>query len=114
MIAAQCFADPTLMCAALCGLYFVGRFDRQPLLMFSSAGTSACVAIITARTVNQAGRPAAGNTGIAFMYVFLVVFAFARTPTQSLSGFWYYLLSVIWDAFGAMCVGLLCYSTMSD
>lgn len=40
---------PIMMCAALCGLYFIGRFDRRPLLMFSSAGMSACVAIVSAR-----------------------------------------------------------------
>jgi hypothetical protein len=38
---------------------------------------SASVAIITACTANQAGKPAVGATGVAFLYVFLVVFAFA-------------------------------------
>jgi len=38
---------------------------------------SASVAIITACTANQAGNPAVGGTGVAFLYVFLVVFAFA-------------------------------------
>lgn len=78
---------PIMMCAALCGLYFIGRIDRRPLLMFSSAGMSASVAIITACTANQAGKPTVGGAGIAFLYVFLVVFAFAwvrlillRTP----------------------------------
>lgn len=68
---------PIMMCAALCGLYFIGLFDRRPLLMISSAGMSASVIVITACTANQAGRPAVGGTGIAFIYVFLVVFAFA-------------------------------------
>lgn len=68
---------PIMMCAALCGLYFIGRIDRRPLLMFSSACMSGCVIVITACTANQAGHPATGAAGIAFIYVFLVVFAFA-------------------------------------
>jgi len=75
---------PIMMGAALCGLRFVGHIGRRKLLMASSTGMSACVAIITACTANQAGKPAVGGAGIAFLYVFLVVFAFAWTPMQSL------------------------------
>lgn len=42
------------------------------------------VTVITACTAQQEGRPVVGGTGIAFLYVFLVVFAFAWTPAQSL------------------------------
>lgn len=34
------------------------------------------MAIITACTAEQAGKPAVGGTGIAFLYIFLVAFAF--------------------------------------
>ncbi|EXJ53421.1 uncharacterized protein A1O5_13355 [Cladophialophora psammophila CBS 110553] len=75
---------PIMMVAALCGLRFVEKLGRRKVLMVSSAGMSASVAIITACTANQAGKPAVGATGVAFLYVFLVVFAFAWTPMQSL------------------------------
>lgn len=153
---------PVMMVAALCGLSMIHKFGRRKLLMFSSAGMSISVAIITACTANQAGKPAVGGTGIAFLYVFLVVFAFAwvcfplisvnlrnagltfhQTPMQSLypsevltynsrakglaylgfmsnavkvmntyvppvaitrSGWKFYLLYVIWDAFGVVVI----------
>ncbi|KAL7932838.1 general substrate transporter [Trichoderma chlorosporum] len=75
---------PVMAAAALCGLSVVHKFGRRKLLMFSSAGMSVSVAIITACTALQAGRPAVGGTGIAFLYIFLIVFAFAWTPMQSL------------------------------
>ncbi|KIY02247.1 uncharacterized protein Z520_02385 [Fonsecaea multimorphosa CBS 102226] len=75
---------PIMMVAALCGLRFVEKLGRRKVLMVSSAGMSASVAVITACTANQAGKPAVGATGVAFLYVFLVVFAFAWTPMQSL------------------------------
>lgn len=79
---------PIMMAAALCGLRFVERLGRRRLLIASSAGMSASVAVITACTANQAGNPAVGATGVAFLYVFLVVFAFAWvSPSLSLSLF---------------------------
>jgi len=134
---------PIMMIAALCGLRFIHKFGRRQLLMFSSTGMSISVAIITACTANYAGRPAVGGTGIAFLYVFLVVFAFAWTPLQSLypsevlaynsrakglaylnlmnnavkvmntyvppiaitnSGWKFYILYVVWDAFGVVVI----------
>lgn len=68
---------PVMAAAALCGLSVVHKFGRRKLLMFSSAGMSVSIAIITACTALQAGRPAVGGTGIAFLYIFLIVFAFA-------------------------------------
>lgn len=75
---------PIMMATALCGLRFVDRWGRRPLLMASSTGMSISVAVITACTANQDGRPAVGATGVAFIYVFLVIFALAWTPNQSL------------------------------
>ena len=68
---------PIMMMAALCGLRFVEKIGRRKLLMGSSAGMSLSLVVITACTANQAGKPAVGGTGVAFLYVFLVVFAFA-------------------------------------
>ena len=63
--------------AALCGLSVVHKFGRRKLLMISSAGMTISMAIITACTAEQKGRPAVGGTGIAFLYIFLIAFAFA-------------------------------------
>lgn len=41
------------------------------------------MAIITACTAEQKGRPAVGGTGIAFLYVFLIFFAFAWVCTTA-------------------------------
>ncbi|CAK7226490.1 hypothetical protein SBRCBS47491_006249 [Sporothrix bragantina] len=134
---------PVMACAALVGLSMVHKFGRRPLLMISSTGMTICMAIITACTAQQKGKPAVGGTGIAFLYIFLVCFAFAWTPMQSLypvevlaynsrakgmaylafmnnavkvlntyvppiaianSGWRYYLLYVIWDAFGIVII----------
>ena len=73
-----------MMAAALSGLRWMDRLGRRKLLIASSTGMALSVAVITACTAQQAGRPAVGGTGIAFVYVFLVVFAFAWTPAQSL------------------------------
>ncbi|CDO72080.1 hypothetical protein BN946_scf184962.g23 [Trametes cinnabarina] len=75
---------PIMMAAALSGLMWQDRLGRRKLLIASSTGMSLSVAVITACTAQQAGRPVVGGVGIAFVYVFLVVFAFAWTPAQSL------------------------------
>ncbi|KAH9849895.1 general substrate transporter [Lenzites betulinus] len=75
---------PIMMAAALSGLRWQDRIGRRKLLIASSTGMSISVAIITACTAQQEGRPIVGGVGIAFVYVFLVVFAFAWTPAQSL------------------------------
>ncbi|OSD05262.1 general substrate transporter [Trametes coccinea BRFM310] len=75
---------PIMMAAALSGLRWQDRLGRRKLLIASSTGMSLSVAVITACTAQQAGRPVVGGVGIAFVYVFLVVFAFAWTPAQSL------------------------------
>ncbi|EJU04674.1 hypothetical protein DACRYDRAFT_104550 [Dacryopinax primogenitus] len=75
---------PIMMISALSGLRWIDHFGRRPLLMISSAGMAASVFIITACTAHQAGHPVIGGVGIAFIYVFLVIFAFAWTPCQYL------------------------------
>lgn len=134
-----------MMAAALSGLRWIDRLGRRKLLIASSTGMSLSVAIITACTAHQAGKPVVGGVGIAFVYVFLVVFAFAWTPAQSVyptevlafntraKGLAYlnllsnivnvfntyvppvaiarvswrfYILYVVWDAFGALVIYL--------
>ncbi|OAL39816.1 hypothetical protein AYO20_00728 [Fonsecaea nubica] len=147
---------PIMMVAALCGLRFVEKLGRRKVLMVSSAGMSASVAVITACTANQAGKPAVGATGVAFLYVFLVVFAFAWSlyPAEVLtftarakgkllffpfllrmaylnfmvncvnvlntyvppvaianSGWRFYILYVVWDAFGVVVIYLFFVET---
>ncbi|KAI0731055.1 general substrate transporter [Earliella scabrosa] len=75
---------PIMMVAALSGLRWIDRLGRRKLLIASSTGMFLSVTVITACTAQQEGRPVVGGTGIAFLYVFLVVFAFAWTPAQSL------------------------------
>lgn len=75
---------PIMMVAALSGLRWMDRVGRRKLLIGASMGMSLSVAVITACTAQQAGKPIVGGVGIAFVYVFLVVFAFSWTPAQSL------------------------------
>lgn len=73
-----------MMAAALSGLRWLDKWGRRKLLVTSSIGMTISVTVITACTAQQAGKPIVGGVGIAFVYVFLVVFAFAWTPAQSL------------------------------
>ncbi|KAI0793791.1 general substrate transporter [Fomes fomentarius] len=75
---------PIMMAAALSGLRWLDKWGRRKLLVTSSIGMTISVTVITACTAQQAGKPLVGGVGIAFVYVFLVVFAFAWTPAQSL------------------------------
>lgn len=68
---------PVMAIAAFCGLNVMHKFGRRKLLMASSTGMAISMAIITACTAKHEGRPAVGGTGIAFLYVFLITFAFA-------------------------------------
>ncbi|KIJ69681.1 hypothetical protein HYDPIDRAFT_171710 [Hydnomerulius pinastri MD-312] len=75
---------PIMMISTLAGLNFIERYGRRKLLMTSSLWMSISVAVIIACTAKQAGHPAVGLVGIAFIYVFLVAFAFVWTPCQAL------------------------------
>lgn len=65
-----------MMISTLSGLNIIERYGRRKLLMSSSFWMSVSVAVIIACTAEQAGHPAVGLVGIAFIYVFLVAFAF--------------------------------------
>ena len=71
---------PIMMISTLVGLNFIDRWGRRKLLMISSAWMTISVAVIIACTATQAGHPAVGLAGIAFIYVFLVAFALVWTP----------------------------------
>ncbi|KZT12891.1 general substrate transporter [Laetiporus sulphureus 93-53] len=75
---------PIMMIAALSGLRFIEKWGRRPTLMLSSTGMSFSVVVITVCTALTPTHPQAGVVGIAFLYVFLIVFAFVWTPMQSL------------------------------
>ncbi|KZS95414.1 general substrate transporter [Sistotremastrum niveocremeum HHB9708] len=75
---------PIMMISTLAGIQFIDRWGRRRMLMTSSVCMTICVAIIIACTATQTGHAAIGLTGIAFIYVFLVVFAFVWTPCQAL------------------------------
>lgn len=72
-----------MMISTLSGLNIIERYGRRKLLMSSSFWMSVSVAVIIACTAEQAGHPAVGLVGIAFIYVFLVAFAFVWTPCKS-------------------------------
>jgi MFS family permease len=67
---------PIMMISSLTGLYFIDRFGRRPMLMSGSVLMSFSMSIITACTAQHAGKPTVSGTGIAFLYIFMVVFAF--------------------------------------
>jgi hypothetical protein len=67
---------PIMMIASLSGLCLIDHFGRRPLLIIGSVLMSFCLSIITACTAQHAGKPVVSGVGIAFLYVFLVVFAF--------------------------------------
>ncbi|EPQ53071.1 hypothetical protein GLOTRDRAFT_117176 [Gloeophyllum trabeum ATCC 11539] len=75
---------PVMMASSLAGIQFIDRFGRRKLLMVSSLFMTISVAVIIGATATQAGHPGIGILGIAFIYVFLVSFAFAWTPCQCL------------------------------
>lgn len=67
---------PIMMAASLTGLCLIDRFGRRQLLMTGSILMAASLSIITACTAQHAGKPVVSGVGIAFLYIFLVVFAF--------------------------------------
>lgn len=75
---------PIMMISALSGLRFIEKWGRRPTLMLSSTGMAISVIVITVCTALTPTHTSAGSVGIAFLYIFLVVFSFVWTPMQSL------------------------------
>jgi len=74
---------PIMMISTLAGIQFLDRYGRRKMLMTSSCFMTISVAVIIACTATENGHIAIGYTGIAFIYVFLVAFAFVWTPCQA-------------------------------
>ena len=67
---------PIMMISSLCGLCIIDKFNRRTFLIAGSIAMSFCITIITACTAQYAGKAAVSGVGIAFLYIFLVCFAF--------------------------------------
>jgi len=75
---------PIMMIASICGLCLIDRWGRRKFLITGSILMSVCLSIITACTAQHEGKPAVSATGIVFLYLFLVSFAFCWVPNQAL------------------------------
>ncbi|KKA23678.1 hypothetical protein T310_2269 [Rasamsonia emersonii CBS 393.64] len=134
---------PTSYYFPLMDAYYDGR--RAMWLAVHPPFRPSQAADVVERRHDHAGKPVVGGTSIAFLYVFLVVFAFAWTPMQALypsevlaynsrakglaytnlmlnavnvintyvppiaiahSGWRYYILYIVWDAFGVLVIYL--------
>jgi sugar porter (SP) family MFS transporter len=74
---------PVLFVFALIGLNFIDRVGRRKQLIWGCIGMSASVIVLTACTANHTKSPAIGGVGVAFLYVFLAIFAMSWTPNQT-------------------------------
>lgn len=67
---------PIMMTASICGLCLIDKWGRRKFLITGSILMSVCLSIITACTAQHAGKPVVSGVGIAFLYIFLISFAF--------------------------------------
>ena len=74
---------PVLFGFAVFGLNFIDRVGRRKQMIFGCCGMSASVIILTACTANHQKSPVIGGVGVAFLYVFLAIFASTWTPNQT-------------------------------
>ncbi|OAA55496.1 General substrate transporter [Niveomyces insectorum RCEF 264] len=74
---------PLMMISSLTGLCLIDRLGRRTLLMTGSILMAISLSIITACTAQHEGRPVVSGVGIAFLYIFLAVFAFCWVPILS-------------------------------
>jgi sugar porter (SP) family MFS transporter len=98
---------PVMFVAAICGSKSTDLIGRRKMFIIGSSGMTLSMIVITACTARQAGHPAVGGTGIAFIYVFLVSFAFGWTPLQSL-----YISEIL--TFSTRAKGLALFSLVSN
>ena len=73
---------PIMMTASICGLCLIDKWGRRKFLITGSILMSCSLSIITACTAEHAGKPVVSGVGIAFLYVFLVSFAFCWVRQQ--------------------------------
>ncbi|KAJ5805066.1 hypothetical protein N7474_010953 [Penicillium riverlandense] len=109
--------------AALCGLKMIHKTGRRQLLIWCSVGMTISMAVITACTAKQAGKPATpmqtlypaevlaynsrakGMAYLAFMNNAVKVMNTYVPPIAIANSGWrYYILYVVWDAFGIVVI----------
>ncbi|KAL2841742.1 general substrate transporter [Aspergillus pseudoustus] len=70
--------------AAMTGAMFSDTLGRRPLLLAGFSGCAMCLAVVTGLTkASNDGSQASGYAGIAFIYLFSIVFSFCITPLQT-------------------------------
>ncbi|KZT33244.1 general substrate transporter [Sistotremastrum suecicum HHB10207 ss-3] len=74
----------TSFLGALSGSALVDRIGRRSILIWSTAGLVVLLSTASGLLSNPSTSPARGSAGIAFIYIFMVVFSFGWTPMQSL------------------------------
>ncbi|KAH6676855.1 putative MFS monosaccharide transporter [Plectosphaerella plurivora] len=70
--------------AAVVGSMLADRAGRRPLLLAGFAGCALSLSVVTglSRSSTVDGNVPAGHAGIAFIYIFAIIFAFCITPLQ--------------------------------
>ncbi|KAL2830622.1 general substrate transporter [Aspergillus cavernicola] len=71
--------------AAMVGAMCSDRLGRRPLLLAGFLGCAMCLAVVTGLTKASSvdGSRESGHAGIAFIYLFSIVFSFCITPLQT-------------------------------
>ncbi|OJJ06634.1 hypothetical protein ASPVEDRAFT_56213 [Aspergillus versicolor CBS 583.65] len=71
--------------SAMTGAMFSDTLGRRPLLLAGFSGCAMCLAVVTGLTKASSvdGSQPAGHAGIAFIYLFSIVFSFCITPLQT-------------------------------
>jgi sugar porter (SP) family MFS transporter len=98
---------PIMFVAAMIGSRLNEHIGRRRALITGSTGMTISMVVITACTARQEGHPAVGATGIAFIYVFLVSFAFGWTPQQAV-----YISEIL--TFNMRAKGLALYNLVAN
>ncbi|KAF8516839.1 general substrate transporter [Hysterangium stoloniferum] len=74
----------TSFMGALAGSTIVDRIGRRKLTLTATGTLVAILAIVSALLSNPTTSPGRSSAGIAFVYLFMVVFSFGWTPIQAL------------------------------
>lgn len=68
---------------ALSGSFIIDRFGRRRILLLSTSAVAVILAIVSG-LLSHPGNAAQANAGIAFVFLFMVIFSFGWTPMQAL------------------------------
>ncbi|CAE6416392.1 unnamed protein product [Rhizoctonia solani] len=69
---------------ACTGVSLLDKVGRRPLMMFSTTVGAICLAVVSACTAKYEESKAIAQTGVAFIYLFNVLFSLGFTPLQPL------------------------------